>query len=69
MSDNKVWDIEVLLEDEVFDYVEYAVNSWREWIAKTMNEIEKIEMKEVKLLTKTSHTQNGLRTLKTQYFS
>lgn len=51
MSDNKVWDIEVLLEDEVFDYVEYAVNSWREWIAKTMNEIEKIEMKEVKLLT------------------
>ena len=45
MSDNKVWDIEVLLEDEVFDYVEYAVNSWREWIAKTMNEIGKIEMK------------------------
>lgn len=51
MSGNKVWDMEVLLEDEAFDYVEYSVNSWREWIAKTMNEIEKVEMKEVKLLT------------------
>jgi len=50
-SENKIWDIEVLLEDEVFDYVEYSVNSWREWIAKTMNEIEKVELKEVKLLT------------------
>ena len=56
MSGNKVWDMEVLLEDEAFDYVEYSVNSWREWIAKTMNEIEKVEMKEVKLLTQTSHT-------------
>lgn len=51
MSDNKIWDMEVLLEDEVFDYVEYSVNSWREWIAKTMNEIEKVELKEIKLLT------------------
>lgn len=50
MSENKIWDMEVLSDDGVFDYVEYSVNSWREWIAKTINEIEKIELKEIKLL-------------------
>ena len=43
MSENKIWDMEVVLDHEVFDYVKYSVNSWREWIAKVMNEIEKVE--------------------------
>lgn len=51
MSDNKIGDMGVLLEDEVFNYVEYSVNSWRAWIEKTINEIEKVELKEIKLLT------------------
>ena len=51
MSENKIWDMEVVLDHEVFDYVKYSVNSWREWIAKVMNEIEKVELKEIKLLT------------------
>lgn len=51
MSENKIWDMEVILDHKVFDYVEYSVNSWREWIAKVTNEIEKIESKEIKLLT------------------
>ncbi len=29
----------------------------------------RISMDDLKLVTKTSHTQNGLRTLKIQYFS
>ncbi|MBR5471585.1 MAG: hypothetical protein IKU81_05685 [Oscillibacter sp.] len=51
MSDNRVWDIGILLEDKTFDYVEYSVNSWREWICRAMDEVEKTEVKEIKLLT------------------
>ena len=40
MSDNRVWDMEILLENETFDYVEYSVNSWREWISKAMDAVE-----------------------------
>ena len=51
MSKNKAWDMEVLLDNEVFDYVEYSVNSWRKWITETMYEVEKVELKEIRLLT------------------
>lgn len=42
--------MEILL-DEPFDYVEYSVNSWREWISKAMAAVENTEVKEIKLLT------------------
>lgn len=51
MKEHKMRDMEAFSDNEVFDYVEHSVNSWREWIAKAMNEIEKIELKEIKLLT------------------
>ena len=51
MSDNRVWDMEILLENESFDYVEYSVNSWREWISKAMDAVEETKVKEIKLLT------------------
>lgn len=51
MSENKIWDMEVISDHEVFEYVEYSVNSWKRWIAKTMSEIENVELKEIKLLT------------------
>ncbi len=51
MSDQKVWDMECHLDGEVIDYVEYSVNSWRQWISRAMLELDKIELKEIKLLT------------------
>lgn len=50
MSDHNVWDMETLDNSEVFDYVEYSVGSWRAWISKAMLELDKIEMKEIRLL-------------------
>ena len=50
MGDNKVWDTEILLDNETFDYVEFSVSAWREWITKTMVALDKIEVDEIKLL-------------------
>lgn len=51
MSDQKAWDMKCHLDGEVFDYVEYSVNSWRQWMSRAMFELDKIELKEIKLLT------------------
>ena len=51
MSTNSIWDTGILLGDDSFDYVEFVVNSWREWISKAMIEVDKIEVKTIKLLT------------------
>lgn len=50
MSDNKIWDIEMLLAQDGTDYVEHSVNSWKDWIRKATIEIDKITVKEIQLL-------------------
>jgi len=42
--------MDVFEEEGFFDYVEYSVNSWRKWFAEIMHEVEKVELKEIKLL-------------------
>ena len=50
MSSNKVWDMEILLKQDGTDYIEYSVDSWKEWIRKATTEIDKITVKEIQLL-------------------
>ena len=51
MPDDKILDIDNSVAAEEFDYVEYMVSSWRAWVADTMAELDKVDMKETKLLT------------------
>ena len=51
MPDDKTLDIDTSVAVEEFDYVEYMVSSWRAWVADTMAELDKVDMKEIKLLT------------------
>lgn len=51
MLDNRIFDMEAICTDDCFDYVEYSVNSWREWIGKVMNELDKIDSVQIKILT------------------
>lgn len=51
MLDNRIFDMEAICADDCFDYVEYSVNSWREWIGKVMNELNKIDSVQIKILT------------------
>ena len=51
MSDNKVFDTLTFFKDNYFDYVKFTVDSWKTWIGKTMEEIEKVGSSEIKLLT------------------
>ena len=51
MSESHILNEEIVLEDMPFDFVEYAVSSWREWIGRTMTELEKVQVKEIKLLS------------------
>ena len=51
MPDDKTLNIDASVVSEDFNYVEYMVSSWRAWIASTMAELDKVDMKEIKLLT------------------
>lgn len=42
--------MEALLAQEGTDYVEYSVNSWKDWIKRAAIEIDKIAVKEIQLL-------------------
>ena len=50
MPDDKALYIDTPVVVEDFDYVKYMVGSWRAWIASTMAELDKVEMKEIKLI-------------------
>ena len=51
MLDNRIFDMEAICADDYFDYAEYSVSSWREWIGKVMNELDKIDSVQIKILT------------------
>lgn len=51
MSDSHKWYEKVIVGDTAVDYIEYSVNVWKEHISKLVDAVEKIEVKEIKLLT------------------